>query len=142
MRAFWTREIDCIVNARICDVNQKSYLTKNPSAVIESAEAENKRKHLNSCLEQRRCFTPFGVSCEGMMGREADSFICRLSKRLTKRWFRPYSKTVSFVRTRFAISLVRAKNICLRGSRVMTDSISRRVDWEDGVSMGFFSTLE
>ena len=142
MRGFWSRDTDCIVDVRICDVNQKSYLAKNPSTIIKNAEAEKKRKYLNPCLEQRRHFTPFVVSCEGMMGREANSFIRRLSKRLSKKWFRPYSKTVSFVRTRFAISLVRAKNRCLRGSRIMTDSISRRVDWEDGAGLGFFSTLE
>ena len=142
VRGFWSRDTDCIVDVRICDVNQKSYLSKKPSTILKNAEAEKKRKYLNPCLEQRRHFTPFVVSCEGMMGREADSFIRCLSKRLSKKWFRPYSKIVNFVRTRFAISLVRAKNRCLRGSRIMTDSISKRVDWEDGAGLGFFSTLE
>ena len=81
--------MDYIVDVRIYDVNQKYYLTKNPSAVIKAAEAEKKWKHMSSCLEQRRKFTPFLVSCEGMMGREVDSFVRILSKSLSKRWFRP-----------------------------------------------------
>ena len=110
MRGFWTRDTDCIVDVRICDVNQPSCLTKNPSAITESGEVEKKRKHLNSCLKQRRHFIPFVVSYEGMMGREANSFVYRLSKRFYKRWFRPCSKTVSFVRTRFAISSTHRQN--------------------------------
>ena len=68
MRGFWKREIDCIVDAHIYDFNQKYYLTKNPSAVIKLEETEKKQKCLNSCLDQRRHFTPFVVSCEGIMG--------------------------------------------------------------------------
>ena len=69
VRGFWKKDADCIVDVRIYNVNQKSHLTKNPSTIIKNEEAEKKRKHLNSCLEQRRNFTPFVVSCEGMMGR-------------------------------------------------------------------------
>ena len=42
VRGFWTRDRDCIVDSRICYVNQKYYLTKNPSAVIKLVEAEKK----------------------------------------------------------------------------------------------------
>jgi len=88
---------------------------------------------LEPCLDQRRHFTPFVVLCEeGLLGKEADTFLKRLSKKLADKWRRPYSQTVSFVKTRFAISLVRAKNRCIRGSRIPTGKISYRVDWEDG----------
>ena len=76
------------------------------------------------------------------MGREADAFIRRLALRLSKKWHRPYSRTVSFIRSRFAISLVRAKNRCLRGSRIMADAISRRIEWEDVAGLSLYSTLE
>ena len=54
------------------------------SVTIKSAEAEKKQKYLDHCLEQIRHFTPFVVSCKGMMGRKDDSFIHHLSKRLSK----------------------------------------------------------
>ena len=62
VRCFWTRDTYCIVDVRICDVNLKFYLTKNPSTIIKNAEAEKIRKYLDSCLEQRINFTPFVVS--------------------------------------------------------------------------------
>ena len=62
--------------------------------------------------------------------------------KLAEEWHRPYSQTLSFVKICFAISLVRAKNRCLRGSRIPTGRISHRVDWEDGAGLGLYSTLE
>ena len=91
---------------------------------------------------QRRNFTPFVDSCEGLLGKEADVFLKRLSMKLAEKWHRPYSQTVSFVKTRFAISLVRAKNRCFRGSRILTGRISHSVDWEERAGLGLYSTLE
>ena len=71
-----------------------------------------------------------------------DVFLKRLSMKLAEKWRRPYSQTVSFVKTRFAISLVRAKNRCFRGSRIPRGRISHRVDWEDGAGLGFYFTLQ
>ena len=142
IRGFWDRSTDCIIDVRICDVHQPSYLVRNPVSILKSAETSKKTKYLKGCLDQRRHFTPFVVSCEGMLGKEADVFLKRLSMKLAEKWHRPYSQTVSFVKTRFAISLVRAKNRCIRGSRIPTGRICHRVDWDDGAGLGLYSTLE
>ena len=105
-------------------------------------EVEKKKKCLDPCLKHRRCFTPFVVSCEGMLGREADVFLKNLAKKLASKWERPRSRTTAFIRIRFAISMVRAKNRYTIGSRTMTNSISRRIDWEDGAALVLYSTLE
>ena len=142
IRGFWDRSTDCIIDVCICDANQPSYLTRKPVSILKSTENEKKKMNLEPCLEQRRLFTPFVVSCEGLFGKEADVFLKRLSMKLAEKWYRPYSQTVSFVKTRFAISLVRAKNRCFLGSRIPTGRISHRVDWEDGAGSGIYSTLE
>lgn len=66
---------------------------------------------------------------------EAVVFFRRLSKNLADKWYRAYAHTLNFVNSRFAISLVRAKNRCFLGSRIMTNNISYRVDWEDGADL-------
>ena len=142
IRGFWARGTDCIIDVRTHYVNQNSYLTRTPAAILKAAEVSKKKKYLKACLAQRRYFTPFAVSCECMLGKEADVFFKRLSMKLAEKWHRPYSQTVSFVKTRFAISLVRAKNRCFRGSIIPTERISHRVDWEDGAGLGLYSTLE
>ena len=142
IRCFWSRDADYTADTRACGANQLSHESRASEAVIKSVEINKKRKCLGLCLEQRRHFTPFVASCEGMMGKEAGAFVHRLAQRLSKKWHRPHSRTVGFIRLRFAISLVRAKNRCLRGSRTMTNSISRRIDLEDGAGLGLYSTLE
>ena len=142
IRGFWARGTDCVIDVRIHDVNQNSYLTRTPASILKSAEISKKKKYLEACLAQRRHFTPFAVSYECMLGKEVYVFLKRLSMKLAEKWHMPYSQTVSFVKTRFAISLVRAKNRCFRGSRIPTGRISHRVDWEDGTGLGLYSTLE
>ena len=129
IRGFYEKGTNLIMDFRIYDLNQPSYQIRKPSAILKWAETA-KKNYLNACLDQRRHVCPFVVSCEGMIGREANIFMKRLSMRLVKKWKQPYSQTVSFVRIRFPIALVRAKNRYIRGSRVLTKRISNKIDWE------------
>jgi hypothetical protein len=54
--------------------------------VLKSQEKEKKWKYLEACLEQRHHFTPFVVSTDGMMGREASTFAKCLSAKLAEKW--------------------------------------------------------
>ena len=59
-RDFGDRNTDCIMDVRICDVNQASYLSRKPTTrIVKYAENETKKKYLEPCLEQRRHFTTF-----------------------------------------------------------------------------------
>ena len=44
-------------------------------------------------LQQRRHFSPFGASVDGLVGVEATATLKRLSSRLATKWKQPYSKT-------------------------------------------------
>ena len=48
---FWERNTDCIIDVRICDVNQASYLTRKPTSIVKCAENAKKKQYLNDCLE-------------------------------------------------------------------------------------------
>ena len=85
-RGFWDRRTDCIIDVRVCDVNQPSYLARNQLSIIKTAENDKKMKCLDACLEQRRHFTHFVVSCEGLLGKEASFFMNRLAKKLADKW--------------------------------------------------------
>jgi hypothetical protein len=61
------------------DTDAKSCLSKDPAKVLETHEKEKKRKYLKPCLEQqRRHFTPFVVSTDGLIGKEAKTFTYNL----------------------------------------------------------------
>jgi hypothetical protein len=140
IRGFWARGTDVIVDVRVTDTDAKSYRSRDPHKVLASQEAEKKKKYLQACLEQRRHFTPFVVSTDGLIGQEAGELLKRLSLRLAEKWERPYSVVRGFVNARMSIAIVRATHLCLRGSRVPLSQISRRPLWEDRAGLGLFKT--
>jgi hypothetical protein len=67
------RGTDCILDVRVTDTDSKSYCKRTPSKVLESQEKEKKRKYLGACLENRRHFTPFVLSVDGLRTRTRSS---------------------------------------------------------------------
>lgn len=139
IRGLWDRGTDCIIDVRITDTDSKSQRAKDPMKVLENHEREKKKKYLGPCLEQRRHFTPFVVSTDGLVGREASSLLRKLSSLLAEKSGKSYSEVRGFVNARMSIAIVRATHLCLRGSRVPTSQMSsRRPEWEDGAGLGLF----
>ena len=108
--------------------------------VLAAHEREKKRKYLEPCLEQRRHFTPFVVSTDGLIGKEGKTLLKLLSARLAEKTGKTYAETCGYVNARMSIAIVRATHLCLRGSRVPTSQMSnRRTLWEDGAGLGLFN---
>jgi hypothetical protein len=139
LRGFWARGTDCIVDVRVTDTDAKSYCKRDPDKILESGEKLKKKKYLEACLEQRRHFTPFVCSVDGLLGREAKTFAKRLAAKLAKKWQRSYSQTCGYVNARLSIAIIRATHLCLRGSRIPTSKISTKFpQWEDGAGLALF----
>ena len=74
---------------------------------------------ITSSQEDRRGqFTPFVVSVDGLLHREANHFIKHTAASLAMKWEESYSETVGFVRPRQSFAILRSASLCLRGSRV------------------------
>ena len=98
-----------------------------------------KRMYLEACLQQRRHFSPFFASVDGLLGVEETAALKRLSSRLATKWKQSYSKTCGYVKIRIAITLVHATHRCIQGSRVPAHRISvQRPQWEDGAGLNLF----
>jgi hypothetical protein len=50
------------------------YKMKDPSRVLEAAEHLKKKKYLQPCIDKRYHFTPFIVSVDVLIGKEAKRF--------------------------------------------------------------------
>jgi len=72
-------------------LSSKSYKNLPPKKALERQEKEKKKKYCKPCENQRRHFTPFIVSTDGMFGFEARAFPKRLAKLLAEEWKKPYS---------------------------------------------------
>ena len=139
VRGLWARGTDCIIDVRVTDTDCKSQRSKDPMKVLENHEKEKKKKYLGPCLEQRRHFTPFVVSTDGLIGKEAKTLLRKLSSMIAEKSGKPYSQVCGYVNARVSIAIVRATHLCIRGSRVPTSQMSnRRPVWEDGAGLGLF----
>ena len=138
IRGFWENGMDAIIDVRITDTDAKSYASRDPKKILLSQEKEKKKKYLDRCLLQRRSFTPFVVSVDGLIGTEASNLLKQLSKRLSEKWRKPYSVTCGIVRSRISIACVRASHQCLRGSRIPFRTMSRQIQWDDGAGTGLY----
>jgi hypothetical protein len=125
---------------RVTDTDAKSYHSCDPHKVLAQQERKKKKKYLDPCLEQRKHFTPFVVSADGLLGRKAAKLLERLALHLADKWERPYSVVHGFVNAQMSIAIVRASHLCLQGSRVPLSQISRRPLWEDRAVLGLFKT--
>jgi hypothetical protein len=138
IRGFWENGMDAIIDVRITDTDAKSYASRDPKKILQSQEKEKKKKYLDRCLLQRRAFTPFVVSVDGLIGYEASNLLKQLSKRLADKWHKTYSVTCGIVRSRISIACVRASHQCLRGSRIPFRTMSRQIQWDDGAGAGLY----
>ena len=117
VHGFWQNGKTCIMDFRITDTDAPSYIRRPPEKVLEAQEKEKKRKYASACRERRKDFTPMVYSVDGMPGREAKFAEKRLAALLAEKWHRPYSQMAHYVRSRMAISIVRANSLLIRGSR-------------------------
>ena len=106
IRGLWEKGTDCIIDVRVTDTNAPSAINKDPHTVLETHEREKKRKYLKACQDQRRHFTPFVVSCDGLMGKEADALLRNLAERFGKKTGKSYSETCGFLRACLSIAIV------------------------------------
>ena len=140
IRGLFQRGTDCIIDVRVTDLDCKSNRNTAPEKVLKRNERKKKSKYLQACLKQRRSFVPFVVSTDGMLGYEANNLAQRLAKKLAEKWNLPYSQVCGIVRARVSIAIARATHMCLRGSRIPANKMSRRVQWDDGAGVGLFET--
>ena len=123
----------------VVNTDAKSHMSKAPEKCLHEAERGKERMYLAACLHQRRNFSPFVASVDGLLGVEATATLKRLSSRLSTKWKQPYSKMCGYVKSRIAITLVRATHLCIQEHQVPTHRISvQRPQWEDGAGKNLF----
>jgi hypothetical protein len=92
IRGLWARGTDCIIGVRIADVDAKSNRSEDSDEVSAAHKRKKKKKHLGACLEQRRHFSPFVASADGLLGEEAKILLRKLSVMLALKWEKPCSE--------------------------------------------------
>ena len=86
-------------------------------------------------MDRRADFTPFIVSTDGVIHREAEHFLKRLAARLADKWMTPYGQVMYFIRARLSLATLRATVHCVRGARKKMASLHM----DDGAAMSLMS---
>ena len=82
---------------RVVNTDAKSHLGKTPEKCLQEAERGNNMMYPEECLQQRRHFSPFVASVDGLLDMEATETLKRISSCLTTKWRHPYSRTCGYV---------------------------------------------
>ena len=76
-----------------------------------------KKKKYSDAVEARHAtFKPFVVSVDGVLGCEARMFLNRLGDSIADMWKKSHSEVMGWVRAKMSFAILRATNLCLRGS--------------------------
>jgi hypothetical protein len=122
----------CLITYTDAPINQMT----DPIKVLAAVQHLKKKKYLQPCLDQRHHLTPFTVSVDGLIGKEANTVLKVLAVRTTTKAGKMYANIIGYTRACLSIAIVRATHVCLRGSIVLTSGMSNiRPHWEDTAGM-------
>ena len=131
-RGVWDRQSAASFDIRVTDTDAPSYLNRSPMSVLIAAEEEKKRKYVTACGDRRTSFTPLVTSVDGVLAPEFTFFLKRIADGLSAKWDRPYNQIMCWVRRRISFAILRATDICIRGTRTKWRSLGL----EDGSTIG------
>ena len=118
IRGVWQPQTAALLDVRVVDTDAQSYASRTVDAVLCSAEQEKKRKYSAAVEDRRTSFTPFVASVDGVLGHDAQHLMKRLCDQIAVKWEKSHSEVMGWVCARMAFAILRATNLCLRGSRV------------------------
>ena len=130
----WQSQVEALFDIHVIDTDAPSYRCCSPVSILDSGAVEKKRVYRSAVEDRRGNFTPFVLSVDGLLQREASHFVKRLSACLASRWGKPFSDVLAFVRSRLLFALVCSASMCLRGSRVKWRS---GLGFDDGAPLQF-----
>ena len=104
----WKNGNDSVHENRVVNTDVKSHSGKTPEKCLHEAGRVKKKMYLEACLQKRRHFSPFVDSVSGILGLEATATLKRLASCLATKCQKPHSQTCGYIKSRIAITFVRA----------------------------------
>ena len=67
IRDLWQQRTDSVHHMRVVNTDALSYVRRSPEKCLQEAERGKKKMYLEACLQQRRHFSPFVSSVDGLL---------------------------------------------------------------------------
>mmetsp|Transcript_5646 Transcript_5646/g.7859 ORF Transcript_5646/g.7859 Transcript_5646/m.7859 type:complete len:630 (+) Transcript_5646:456-2345(+) len=134
-RGVWERSQDYLFDTRIVHAGSPGRASRgiSYSSVLNSQARLKINKYKVAAEERRATFCPLIITVDGVAHASFQAFLRRVSAQLSAKWRRPLSSVTNWVRVRMQISLIRAVDLRLRGSRLKWTSSG----FEDGAGLPF-----
>ena len=132
VRGLWAAQTEALFDIRVMDTDAQSCTSQNVDSVLLSAENEKKKKYLDAVESRHASFTTFATTIDGVLALEANSVMKLLATKIALKWEKPLSEVTGWVRARLAFAVLRATNLCIRGSRVKWRSA---IHMDDGAAL-------
>ena len=94
------------------DSDAKSYLHRDVGAVLSSIE----KQYSQAAEIINASFTSFVVTANGALGHDAKTFMRHLADKIVAIWHTSPSEVLGYVHARMLFTVLRATNLCIRGS--------------------------
>eukprot|EP01026_Neomeris_dumetosa_P009175 TRINITY_DN1306_c0_g1_i10.p1 TRINITY_DN1306_c0_g1~~TRINITY_DN1306_c0_g1_i10.p1 ORF type:complete len:519 (+),score=51.49 TRINITY_DN1306_c0_g1_i10:243-1799(+) len=111
------RKAQALFDVHVMDTDAASYVSRPVANVLSQAENEKISKYRQACERRRASFTPIVLSTDGVLGKEAESFVRQLGVHLSEKWKKGYGKVMGWLRIKVQMAALRGASMCLRGSR-------------------------
>ena len=86
IRDLWHNGIDSVYDMHVLNTEAKSHSAKTPEKCLQEAERAKKKMYLEACLQQRRHFSLFVASVDGLLGVEVGDTIKMIASCLATKW--------------------------------------------------------
>ena len=117
VRGFWHPQRQALFDVSILNADTPSQRHLSLEAIFERRKNLKQRTYSEIAEARRASFTPFIATCDAIFEREAEGYLKRLAVLLSEKWDYSYSKTMSWVRARMQICILRSVSLCFRGCR-------------------------
>ena len=122
-------------DVRVTDTDAPSHSQRVVTAILSSAKEEKKKKYSEAAALRRASFIPLVVSVDGVLGREANCLVKQLAQKLAHKWDKSNSEVIGWMRARLSFAILRATNLCLRGTHTKWRSA---ISTDDGAGCPLF----
>ena len=108
IRGLWDRQVDAIIGVKLGDADVDMYMYEPITLLLARWEKIKKDKHGKHCHGQRKYFSPFVLSVDRILGREALVMLYQLSRVMAEKGEEPLLQIRGWVNGKIAIAVLRS----------------------------------
>ena len=131
-RGVWIRGSRAFFDVKVFNPLARSYSGQTLKAAHRSNENSKKRMYAERIINvEHGTLTPLVFTCFGGMSVECGHFYNRMADKLSEKRNISISQGRTWVRTKISFALLRATNLCIRGSRTKKQYAAERLSETD-----------